>query len=39
MEFSEIWPHIFVEVEEPMEADEWLCVMEQKFGLVRCTEV
>jgi hypothetical protein len=24
--------------EEPLEADEWVRVMEQKFGLIRCTE-
>ena len=38
MEFSETRPPIFVKVEEPLEADEWIRVMEQKFGLIRCTE-
>lgn len=35
---SETRPPIFVKAEEPLEADEWLCVKEQKFGLVCCTE-
>jgi hypothetical protein len=27
-----------VKSEEPLEADEWVRVMEQKFGLIQCTE-
>jgi hypothetical protein len=38
LEFSETRPPLFVKVEEPVEADEWVRVMEQKFGLIRCTE-
>jgi hypothetical protein len=38
MEFSEIRPPIFVKAEEPLEADKWIRVMEQKFRLIRCTE-
>jgi hypothetical protein len=38
MEFSETRPPIFVKAEELFEADEWIRVMEQKFGLIRCTE-
>jgi hypothetical protein len=38
MEFSETCPPIFVKVEEPLEADEWIRVMEQKSGLIRGTE-
>ena len=38
MEFSETRPPIFVKVKEPLEADEWIRVMEQKFGLIRCIE-
>jgi hypothetical protein len=34
MEFSETRPPIFVKAKEPLEADEWICVMEQKFGLI-----
>jgi hypothetical protein len=29
---------LFVKAEEPLEADEWVRVMEQKFGLIRCME-
>jgi hypothetical protein len=38
LEFSETRPSLFVKAEEPLEADEWIQVMEQKFGLIRCTE-
>jgi hypothetical protein len=38
LEFSETRPPLFVKAEEPLEADEWVRVMEQKFGLIRCTE-
>jgi hypothetical protein len=38
LEFSETRPPLFVKVEEPLEADEWVRVMEQKFELIRCTE-
>jgi hypothetical protein len=38
MEFSESHPPVFVKAEEPLEMDEWTCVMEQKFGLVQCTD-
>jgi hypothetical protein len=37
-EFSETRPTLFIKAEEPLEADEWVRVMEQKFGLIRCTE-
>jgi hypothetical protein len=37
-EFSETRPPLFIKVEEPLEADEWIRVMELKFGLIRCTE-
>jgi hypothetical protein len=39
LEFSETRPPLFVKAEEPLEADEWVRVMEQKFGLIRCTEI
>jgi hypothetical protein len=29
---------LFVKAEDPLEADEWIRVIEQKFGLLRCTE-
>jgi hypothetical protein len=38
LEFSEPRPPLFVKAEEPLEADEWVRVMEQKFELIRCTE-
>jgi hypothetical protein len=38
LEFSETCPPLFVKAKDPLETDEWIRVMEQKFGLVRCTE-
>jgi hypothetical protein len=38
LEFSETRPPLFVKAEDPLEADEWIRVIEQKFGLIRCTE-
>jgi hypothetical protein len=38
LDFSETRPPLFVKAGEPLEADEWVRVMEQKFGLIRCTE-
>jgi hypothetical protein len=38
LEFSETRPPLFVKAEDPLEADEWIRVMEQKFGLIRCIE-
>jgi hypothetical protein len=39
MDFSETRPPLFVKAEDPLEADEWIRVIEQKFGLLRCTEI
>jgi hypothetical protein len=39
LEFSETRPLLFVKAENPLEADEWIRVMEQKFGLVCCIEI
>jgi hypothetical protein len=39
MEFFETRPPLFIKAEEPLEADEWVRVMEQKFGLIRWTEI
>jgi hypothetical protein len=39
IEFSETRPPLFVKAEEPLEDDEWVRVMEQKYGLIRCTEI
>jgi hypothetical protein len=38
LDFSETRPPLFVKAEDPLEANEWIRVMEQKFGLLRCTE-
>jgi hypothetical protein len=38
LDFSEMRPPLFVKAEDPLEADEWLRVIEQKFGLLRCSE-
>jgi hypothetical protein len=38
LEFSETRPPLFVKAEVPLEADEWVRVMEQKFRIIRCTE-
>jgi hypothetical protein len=38
LDFSETRPPLFVKVEDPIEADEWIRVIEQKFGLIRCME-
>jgi hypothetical protein len=38
LDFSETRPPLFVKAEDPLEADEWIQVIEQKFGLLRCTE-
>jgi hypothetical protein len=39
LEFSETRPTLFIKADEPLEADEWVRIMEQKFGLIRCLEV
>jgi hypothetical protein len=38
LDFSETRPPLFIKAEDPLEADEWIRVMEQKFRLTRCTE-
>jgi hypothetical protein len=38
LDFSETRPPLFVKAEDPLEADEWLRVIEQKFRLLRCSE-
>ena len=34
LDFSETRPPLFVKAEDPLEADEWIHVIEQKFGLL-----
>jgi hypothetical protein len=38
LDFSETRPPLFVKAEDPLGADEWIRVIEQKFGLLRCSE-
>jgi hypothetical protein len=38
LDFSETCPPLFFKAEDPLEADEWIRVIEQKFGLLCCTE-
>jgi hypothetical protein len=38
LDFSETRPPLFVKAKNPLEADEWIRVIEQKFGLLRCME-
>jgi hypothetical protein len=38
LDFSEMRPPLFVKAEDPLEAGEWIRVMEQKFRLIRCNE-
>jgi hypothetical protein len=38
LDFSETRPPLFVKAKDPLEADEWIRVIEQKFGLLRCME-
>jgi hypothetical protein len=38
LDFSETRPPLFVKAEDPLEADEWIRAIEQKFGLLRCSK-
>jgi hypothetical protein len=38
LDFSETRPPLFFKAEDPLEAYEWVWVIEQKFGLIRCME-
>ena len=39
IDFTDTRPPVFSKAEEPLEADDWLRTMEQKFELIRCTEI
>jgi hypothetical protein len=39
LDFSETHPRLFIKAEDPLEADEWIRVIEQKFGLLWCSEI
>jgi hypothetical protein len=38
-DFLAMHPSMFVEATDPLEADNWLRIIESKFGLLRCTEI
>ena len=38
MDFTDTKPPVFTKADEPLEADDWLRTMEQKFDLIHCTE-
>jgi hypothetical protein len=37
-DFLAMHPPTFIEAADPLEADNWLCVIDSKFGLLHCTE-
>jgi hypothetical protein len=38
VDFTDTRPSVFSKADEPLEADDWLQTMEQKFHLLQCTE-
>jgi len=38
VDFTNTRPPVFTKADEPLEADDWLRTMEQKFSLINCTE-
>jgi len=38
IDFTKTRPPVFSKADEPLEADDWLRTMEQKFSLIRCLE-
>ena len=38
VDFIDTRPPVFTKADEPLEADDWLRTMEQKFDLIPCTE-
>jgi hypothetical protein len=38
VDFTDTRPPVFTRVDEPLEADDWLRTMEQKFDLIDCSE-
>ena len=39
IDFTDTRPPVFSKAEEPLEADDWLRTVEQKFELIHCTEI
>ena len=38
VDFTDTRPPVFTKADEPLEANDWLRIMEQKFDLIPCTE-
>jgi hypothetical protein len=38
-DFLATHPTMFAEAIDPLEADNWLCIIESKFGLLHCSEI
>jgi hypothetical protein len=38
LDFFKTRPPLFIKAEVPLEADEWIRVIEQKFRLLRCSK-
>ena len=38
VDFTDTRPPVFTKADEPLEADDWVRTMEQKFDLIPCTE-
>jgi hypothetical protein len=38
VDFTDTHPLVFTTADEPLEADDWLRTMEQKFDLINCTD-
>ena len=38
VDFTNTRPPVFTKADEPLEADDWVRTMEQKFDLIPCTE-
>jgi hypothetical protein len=38
VDFTDTRPSVFSKADEPLEADDWLRTIEQKFELLQCTE-
>ena len=39
VDFTDTCPPVFSKAEEPLEADDWLRTIEQKFELIHCTKI
>ena len=37
--FLKTHPPIFHKAEQPLEAEYWICTIEQKFGLIHCSDI